>query len=83
MKRVGKVLHISKAGRIIVKSRMKLFPGTLLYDVSGRAVGIVIDLIGPVAAPFVVAKPLVPNADKLVGGSLYVRDRDVSPRGRR
>jgi rRNA processing protein Gar1 len=80
---VGDVLHISKAGHIIIKTRMKLFPGTLLYDGSGRAVGTVIDIIGPVAAPFIVAKPLIPDADKLVGGVLYVRDKDLVPRGRR
>jgi RNA-binding protein len=52
---VGEILHLAKSGRLIVKlnaeGAKRVKAGELLLDASGRKVGRVAELLGPVKTP--------------------------------
>lgn len=50
----GEVIHIARSGRLILKisNGVKLKSGENLFDKTGKRVGRVTELIGPVAAPY-------------------------------
>ncbi len=52
MFQVGILTHQAKSGRLIVKLTKEVRPGATLYDGGGRKLGKVIELIGPVRAPY-------------------------------
>jgi RNA-binding protein len=71
---VGEVLHISKSGRMILKSKVKNIDiGTILIDGKGKRVAKVIELIGPVNAPYISAIPLSDRSKKYIGTKLYAK----------
>ena len=49
---VGVLLHQAKSGRLIVKLTREVRPGVFLFDDSGRNLGKVVELIGPVKSPY-------------------------------
>ena len=49
---VGLLLHQAKSGRLIVRLSKEAKPGALLFDQDGRKVGKIIELMGPVKAPY-------------------------------
>jgi RNA-binding protein len=49
---VGTILHQAKSGRLIVKLTKEVKPGVLLLDGDRRKLGRVVELIGPVSAPY-------------------------------
>lgn len=70
----GRVVHIAKSGRLIIKisNNTKLAPGETLMDESGKRVGKVSEIIGPVVAPY--ASILLPdNHTGRLGGSKLFR----------
>ena len=52
MFQVGTLLHQAKSGRLIVKLSQEVRPGVSLFDDGGRKLGRVVELIGPVRAPY-------------------------------
>ena len=52
MLQVGSLLHQAKSGRLIVKLTNEVRPGAFLLDEKGRKLGKVVELIGPVRAPY-------------------------------
>ncbi|HXW95896.1 MAG TPA: hypothetical protein VEJ19_09350 [Nitrososphaerales archaeon] len=52
MFQVGVLLHQAKSGRLIVKLTREVRPSTFLYDGNKRKLGKVVELIGPVRAPY-------------------------------
>ena len=52
MLQVGIILHQAKSGRLIVKLTKEVRPGAFLLDEKGRKLGKVVELIGPVSAPY-------------------------------
>jgi len=71
MKPAGRVLHYLKHKLLIIEAKEKLHPDTTLYTSSGREAAIIIDVIGPINKPYIIAKPLIDKPEKLVGGELY------------
>ncbi len=59
MKRLGTALHISRSGNIIVKSSLRDPPplGSRVFDRNMKRLGVVVDVIGPVEAPYIVVRP--------------------------
>ena len=57
MLQAGILLHLAKSGRLIVKLSTETKPGANLLDEKGRRLGKVIELIGPVRAPYASAAP--------------------------
>lgn len=74
MKRLGKILHLSKSRSLIVKlaSEPSIDVGSKVLDSKLREVGIIQDIFGPVTSPYVAIKPMVPDPGHLVGRIVYV-----------
>jgi len=49
---VGLLMHQAKSGRLIVRLSKEAKPGAFLFDQDGRKVGKIVELIGPVKAPY-------------------------------
>ena len=71
MKRAGKILHYTKYKVFVIEASEKIILNTYLTDDTGRKIGIVIDIIGPISKPFLVARPLIKNPEKYVGKEVY------------
>ncbi|MGD1055060.1 MAG: Gar1/Naf1 family protein [Nitrososphaerales archaeon] len=52
MLQVGVVLHRAKSGRLIVRLSREVRPGVPILDGEGWRLGNVVELIGPVRAPY-------------------------------
>ena len=52
MLQVGVLLHQAKSGRLIVRLTKEVRPGVPILDDKGRKLGRVVELIGPVRAPY-------------------------------
>ena len=78
MRKLGKVIHLTNRGLVLCAEQVPGLGGAV-YDVGGARVGSVLDLFGPVAAPYVVVKPTRGFAQaslgKLVGKDLYMGKR--------
>jgi len=71
LQEVGEVLHIAKSGRIIVKLSQKVNPGDIFVDAKGKKIAKVVELIGPVKAPYASAMSMTDRAKKYVGTKVY------------
>jgi RNA-binding protein len=49
---VGVLVHQAKSGRLIVKLSREVRPGAFLFEENRRKLGRVVELIGPVKAPY-------------------------------
>ncbi len=78
MRRLGKVLHISKRGSIILQTDKTPPVGgrSVVLDKKAQEVGTIIDVFGPVKFPYVAIRPKR-NTDpnKLVGMLLYLQKK--------
>ncbi len=52
MLQVGVLLHQAKSGRLIVRLSQEVRPGVSVQDAKGRRLGRVVELLGPVKAPY-------------------------------
>ena len=71
LQEVGEVLHIAKSGRVIVKLSQKVDSGEILLDSKGKKIARVVELIGPVKAPYASAVPVTDRIKKYVGAKMY------------
>jgi RNA-binding protein len=49
---VGVILHQAKSGRLIIRLSREVRPGATILDEKGKKLGKVVELIGPVRAPY-------------------------------
>ena len=71
---IGEVMHLAKSGRLIIKLNAAgagIRAGELLVDGSGKRVGRVAELIGPVSAPYASVIPMTDRASRLVGTKIF------------
>lgn len=70
---IGEVMHLAKSGRLIVKLNpgAALRSGELLLDASGKRVGKVAELIGPVSAPYASVIPMTDRTGRLAGAKVF------------
>jgi len=72
---LGKALHISHGGNIIVKvegvTPSKL--GVEAFDEKLNLIGHVADVLGPRSSPYVSIKPSIPDPTGLIGRRLYLK----------
>jgi rRNA processing protein Gar1 len=69
------VVHLAKSGRLIVKLNSTgagLRTGDLLVDASGKRIGRVAELIGPVRSPYASVIPMTDRAGRLAGSKVFV-----------
>ena len=71
LQEVGEILHIAKSGRVIVKLNQKVNSGEILLDSKGKKVARVVELIGPVKAPYASAMPMTDRIKKYIGTKMY------------
>ena len=76
MKRLGKVLHISRRGAIILRTDKTPPLGAQVVDKSVEIVGTIADIFGPVKQPYVSirARGGIETA-RLVGQPVYLYNR--------
>ena len=78
LRRLGKVLHISKRGSIILRTDKTPPIGSrsVVLDKKAQEVGTNIDVFGPVKEPYVAVRPRNDfDPSKLVGQMLYLRKK--------
>jgi RNA-binding protein len=78
LRRLGKVLHISKRGSIIIQTDKTPPVGrrSIVLDKKAQEVGTIIDVFGPVKTPYVSVRPKRKNdLEKLVGQMLYLQKK--------
>lgn len=71
---IGEIMHLAKSGRLIVKLNAAgtgVRAGELLVDGSGKRVGRVAELIGPVSAPYASVIPMTDRTSRLVGAKVF------------
>lgn len=76
MRRLGKVLHISGRGSIILRTEKTPSIGkqSRVLDKKAQDIGFISDVFGPVKNPYVAIKPKKGvDTSKLVGQILYLR----------
>ncbi|MEM2142046.1 MAG: Gar1/Naf1 family protein [Candidatus Thorarchaeota archaeon] len=79
MRRLGKVLHISQQGHIIVQTDKTPPVGAVVVDKDVRNVGRIVDVFGPVKRPYVAIRPQeIERTSKLIGQTLYLYMRRPS-----
>jgi RNA-binding protein len=49
---IGVILHQAKSGRLIIRLSREVRPGSTVVDDKGKRLGKVMELIGPVKAPY-------------------------------
>ncbi len=83
---IGEVMHMAKSGRLIVKlnaASAVVRAGELLVDGSGKRIGRVVELIGPVSAPYASVIPMTDKTSRLVGTKIYSGGFVRTPRSKR
>lgn len=71
---IGEIMHLAKSGRLIVKLNAAgagVRAGELLVDGSGKRVGRVAELIGPVSAPYASVIPMTDRTSRVVGAKVF------------
>ena len=58
------MLHQAKSGRLIVRLTEEVRPGAVILDEKGRRLGRVVELIGPVKAPYASVAPATSRVGK-------------------
>jgi RNA-binding protein len=71
--RVGTALHISRSsGNLILKAENNVKIGDPVLNGSGKKVGLIFDIFGPVKTPFISVRPRIKDPEKLVGEPLFL-----------
>jgi RNA-binding protein len=74
-KEVGEIIHLAKSGRLIVKLNAlgaeRIKAGELLIDGSGRKVGRVAELLGPIKTPYASVITMTDKTSRLVGSKVF------------
>jgi RNA-binding protein len=72
---VGEIIHLAKSGRLIVKlngtGAERVEAGEFLIDGSGRRVGRVAELLGPVKSPYASVITMTDKTSRLVGSKVF------------
>ena len=71
MQRIGCVVHISSSGNMVLKADNVPQIGDQAIDENLKAVGMVFDVFGPVANPYVAVRPRVDEPSHYVQRVLY------------
>lgn len=86
MKELGKILHLSNRGRIILRSHQTPALGLSVFNSHHKKVGFIHDVFGPTKDPYISVKIRASNSknfEKRVGETLYVPKQSKKKWGRR
>jgi RNA-binding protein len=82
LQEIGEIMHLASSGRVIIRLKRPLEEGDYVCDDSGRKIGKVTELIGPVSAPFASAISMTNNIKKYVGAKVYFLEEPVIKRNK-
>ncbi|RMF30156.1 MAG: hypothetical protein D6752_04625 [Candidatus Nitrosothermus koennekii] len=68
-------MHQAKSGRLIIKLDKEVRVGDILLDAKGKKVAKVMEIIGPVDAPYASAVALTDRVKKYIGSKVYLKER--------
>lgn len=74
---IGKVVRVTRDGKLVVKARALPKLGAEVYDSAASLVGFVYDIIGPTSSPYVVVKvtsPRIKRPDYMLNRLLYAME---------
>jgi RNA-binding protein len=74
LKENGEVMHLAKSGRLIVKlgtAGLETKSGELLVDENGKLIGKVLEVIGPITAPYASVIPQTDRINKVTGIKVF------------
>ncbi|MFX1367164.1 MAG: H/ACA ribonucleoprotein complex subunit GAR1 [Promethearchaeota archaeon] len=75
MRKLGKVLHVSKRGSLIIQTEKTPPSGehSVVVDKAAEKVGTIVDVFGPVKTPYVAVRPIKGiSSEKYIGQNLYL-----------
>ncbi len=72
---VGEILHQARSGRLIIKLEKDVRIGEVLLDTKGKKVAKVMEIIGPIDAPYASAQPLTDRVKKYIGSKVYAKPK--------
>ncbi len=72
---VGEILHQARSGRLIIKLEKDIRVGDVLLDTKGKKVAKVMEIIGPIDAPYASAQPLTDRVKKYIGSKVYAKSK--------
>jgi RNA-binding protein len=75
LQEAGAILHLARSGRLIVQLMKPLPVGSVLVDAERRPVAKLLELLGPVRAPYGSAAPLTDRIHRAQKGRLFVQER--------
>jgi len=82
LQEIGEIMHLASSGRVIIRLTGLLDEGDYVCDNTGRRIGKVTELIGPVSAPYASAISLTNNIKKYVGAKVYFLEEPVMKRNK-
>ena len=74
MEEIGEIIHLAKSGRLIVKltkDGKETNSGDILLDANGKRIGKIIEVIGPVTAPYASVAPMIDRENKIIGIKVF------------
>ena len=72
---VGEILHQARSGRFIIKLERDVRIGEILLDIKGKKIAKVMEIIGPIDAPYASAQPLTDRIKKYIGSKVYAKHK--------
>ena len=80
MEELGRVMHVARSGRIIVKVNAdageKKSTGMLLVDSSGLRIGKIQEIFGPVLSPYASVLTSREKLTGIIGTKVFIADED-------
>jgi RNA-binding protein len=77
---LGEILHVAKSGRVIVKisvaAREKKATGKLVMDATGRQIGRIQEIFGPVISPYASVQPSRLKLSDIIETKVFIADED-------
>jgi RNA-binding protein len=70
----GEVMHLAKSGRLIVRlgsAGLQTKSGELLVDKNGKRIGKVLEVIGPITAPYASVIPQTGRTNQITGIKVF------------
>ncbi|HUT80167.1 MAG TPA: Gar1/Naf1 family protein [Candidatus Bathyarchaeia archaeon] len=80
MKKLGKVFVVTKKGELLVKATDSYRFNTKVVNQQIQMIGKIVDIIGPVATPYVVINTRNSEAQAKKGDQLYLMEGKPSPK---